>query len=78
MPFQFKMNKKERAIWEFEMDFKKSFYWRSSLSNGNMIFLEARPENVSEPGGTPPPRTPGNTPPPPGGTASWLSVSFCF
>ena len=31
--FQFQMNKKERVIWELKKDFKKSFYWRSNLSN---------------------------------------------
>ena len=27
------MNKKERAIYKFEMNFKKSFCWRSNLLN---------------------------------------------
>ena len=39
------MNKKERAICEFEMDFKKSFCWRSNLSNYNIISTYARSEN---------------------------------
>ena len=35
--FQFQMNKKERVIWELKIDFKKSFYWRSNLSNLDTI-----------------------------------------
>ena len=31
------MNKKERVIGEFEMDLKKSFCWRSKLSNDEII-----------------------------------------
>ena len=31
LSIQFQMNKKERVICEFEMDFKKSFCWRSYL-----------------------------------------------
>ena len=31
--FQFQISKKERVISEFEMDFKKSFRWRSNLGN---------------------------------------------
>ena len=31
------MNKKERVIWELKIDFKKSFYWRSNLSNLDTI-----------------------------------------
>ena len=26
LSFQFQMNKKEREVWEFKMDFKKSFF----------------------------------------------------
>ena len=33
------MNKKESVICEFEMDFKKSFCWRSNLSNIYIIFV---------------------------------------
>ena len=33
----FQMTKNEREICEFEMDFKKSFCWRSNLSNENII-----------------------------------------
>ena len=33
------MNKKESVICEFEMDFKKSFCWRSNLSNICIIFV---------------------------------------
>ena len=39
------MNKKERAIGEFEVDFKKSFCWRSNLSNYIIISAYARSEN---------------------------------
>ena len=35
--FQFQMNKKERVIWELKIDFKKSLYWRSNLSNLDTI-----------------------------------------
>ena len=37
--FQFQMNKKESAICEFEIGFKKSFCWRSNLSNIDTIFV---------------------------------------
>ena len=43
--FQFQMNKKERVICEFEVDFKKSFCWRSNLSNNILISAYARSEN---------------------------------
>ena len=33
LSFQPQMNKKERAICKFEMNFKKSFCWRSNLMN---------------------------------------------
>ena len=40
------MNKKERVICEVEVDFiKKSFCWRSNLSNDNTISAYARYEN---------------------------------
>ena len=42
---QFQMNKKERVICEFEVDFKKSFCWRSNLSNDNIISACGRSEN---------------------------------
>ena len=63
--FQFQMNKKEREICEFVVDFKNSFLL-AFYSN----FLEDRSENGSgsgfgEPGSTPPPRIPRSTPPPP-------------
>ena len=45
LSFQFQMNKKERVICEFQMGFKKSFCWRSSLRNDNIISAYARPEN---------------------------------
>ena len=35
--FQFQMSKKEREIWEFEMDLKNFFCVRSNLSNDNKI-----------------------------------------
>ena len=35
MSSQFQMNKKERVICEFEVDFKKSFCWRSNQSTVN-------------------------------------------
>ena len=38
-------NKKERPICEFEMGFKKSFCWRSNLSNYIIISTYARSEN---------------------------------
>ena len=54
------MNKEAKVIYEFEMDFKKSFCWRSNISNDNIIsawkrvwILEARgpflesPDNFS-------------------------------
>ena len=39
------MNKKERVIYKFQMDFKKSFCWRSNLSNDNIISAYARSDN---------------------------------
>ena len=45
LSFQFQMNKKERVICEFEVDFKKSFCWRSNLSNNILISAYARSEN---------------------------------
>ena len=39
------MNKKERVICEVEVDFKKSFCWRSNVSNDNIISDPARSEN---------------------------------
>ena len=35
--FQFQMDKKERAVWEFEMDFKKFFCGSFNLSNDDTI-----------------------------------------
>ena len=35
--FQFQMNKRETLICEFEMKFKKSFCWRSNLSNDGIF-----------------------------------------
>ena len=40
LSFQFQMDKKERIIYEFEVDYKKSFTWRSSLSNDKIISLK--------------------------------------
>ena len=37
MSFQFQMNKIRRAICEFEMDFKKSSFWLSNVSNDDVI-----------------------------------------
>ena len=45
LSFQFQMNKKERVICKFQMDFKKSFCWRSNLSNNNIISAYARSDN---------------------------------
>ena len=42
--FQFLMSKKESLICEFEMDFKKSFCWRSNLSNGDIISVLCKHE----------------------------------
>ena len=42
--FQFQMNKKGRVICEFEVAFKKSFCFRSNLSNDNLPAY-ARSEN---------------------------------
>ena len=39
------MDKKARVICEFETDFKKSFCWRSNLSNYIIISANARSEN---------------------------------
>ena len=39
------MNKKERVICEVEVDLKKSFCWRSNVSNDNIISAYARSEN---------------------------------
>ena len=39
------MNKKERVTCEFEVDFTKSFCWRSNLSNDNIISAYARSKN---------------------------------
>ena len=38
--------KKERVIYEFKMDFKKSFCWRSNLSNDDMISVYTRSVKV--------------------------------
>ena len=38
LSFQFQMIKKEGVIYDFEMDCKKSFIWRSYLSNEDKIF----------------------------------------
>ena len=43
--FQFQMNKKEKEIWEFKMDFKKSFFCRHSNLGNDDNFLEYRSEN---------------------------------
>ena len=43
--FQFQMNKKEKEIWEFKMDFKKSFFCRHSNLSNDDNFLEYRSEN---------------------------------
>ena len=40
-----KVKKKERVICEFEVDFKKSFSWRSNLSNGDTISAYNRSES---------------------------------
>ena len=40
--FQFQMSKKERELCEFEMDFKKSFCWRSNPSNDDIISAYSR------------------------------------
>ena len=45
MSFPLQMNKEARVICEFEMDFKKSFYWRSNISNDNIISSYARSES---------------------------------
>lgn len=37
--FQFQMNKEESVICDFEIGFKKSFCWRSNLSNIDTIFV---------------------------------------
>ena len=39
------MNKKKTVICEVEVDFKKSFCWRSNVSNDNIISAYARSEN---------------------------------
>ena len=38
-------NKKERVIRKFKVDFQKSFCWHSNLSNDNITYAYARPEN---------------------------------
>ena len=43
--FQFQTNQIGRIICEFEMDFKKSFCWRSYLSDDEIISAYARSEN---------------------------------
>ena len=45
LSFQFQSNKKEREVCKFEMNFKKSFCWRSNLSKWWHNFLEASSEN---------------------------------
>ena len=47
LSFQFQMDKKERVICEFEMDFQKYFCWHSKLSNDDIISAYARSENGS-------------------------------
>ena len=38
LSFQFQINtEKEKVIYEFEVDFKKSFIWRSNLGNDDII-----------------------------------------
>ena len=69
---------KEKVIYEFEVDFKKSFIWRSNLSNDdiisyrpglktlpsveNEIFWSEIGSGFGEPGGILPPRIPRSTP----------------
>ena len=45
LSFQSQMNKKEREICEFEVDFNKSFCWHSNLSNDNIISAYVTSEN---------------------------------
>ena len=43
--FQFQMSDKERKICDFEIDFKKSFCWRSYPSNDDIISAYSRSQN---------------------------------
>ena len=46
LSFQFQINKNKIAIWEFQMDFKKSFCWHFDPNNNDIIyFLVDRSEN---------------------------------
>ena len=46
LSFQFQINKNKTAIWEFQMDFKKSFCWHFDPNNNDIIyFLVDRSEN---------------------------------
>ena len=46
LSFQFQINKNKMAIWEFQMDFKKSFCWHFDPNNNDIIyFLVDRSEN---------------------------------
>ena len=45
LSFQVQMNKKEKVMCEFQMDFKKYFCLRSNLSNDNIISAYARSDN---------------------------------
>ena len=40
LSFQFHMNKKKRVMWEIRNGLKKSFCWRSNLSNDDIIILD--------------------------------------
>ena len=47
MSFQFQLNKKERVMCNFKMDFKSSFCWHSTdLSNDDIISAYARQKLV--------------------------------
>ena len=46
LSFQFQINKNKIAIWQFRMDFKKSFCWHFDPNNNDIIyFLVDRSEN---------------------------------
>ena len=64
--YQFQINQKERVRCEFEMHFKKPFFFKLK---SEIISIYIRSENASgfgEVGGTPLPKISRNTPQPPG------------
>ena len=77
--YQFQINQKERVRCEFEMHFKKPFFFKLK---SEIISIYIRSENASgfgEVGGTPLPKISRNTPQPPGLTPRLkMSIYFAY